>query len=177
MGIHGYTRYSVDIVLYANDLYADIANRLTLTADSMEAQTEGSDLHTAKDAMDDGNKDTIDNLVARHVFDCINLLYPYSKTPIERCRHNRESENETEAYVIHLTFEHPRSETSIQLLQRLIHDYIVYKCYAEWLAMTVPQAGTYTMWENKAEEIREQITTVLVPPYNAKRLRVRPHWY
>ena len=177
MGVHGDTRYSVDIVLYANDLYADIANRLTLTADSMEAQTEGADLHTAKDAMDDGNKDTIDNLVARHVFDCINLLYPYSKTPIKRCRHNRESENEAEAYVIHLTFEHPRSETSIQLLQRLIHYYIVYKCYAEWLAMTVPQAGTYTLWEEMAESVRVQIATALVPPYDARRLRIRPHWY
>ena len=164
-------------MLYANDLYADIANRLTLTADSMEAQTEGADLHTAKDAMDDGNKDTIDNLVARHVFDCINLLYPYSKTPIKRCRHNRESENEAEAYVIHLTFEHPRSETSIQLLQRLIHDYIVYKCYAEWLAMTVPQAGTYTLWEEMAESVRGQIATALVLPYDARRLRIRPHWY
>ena len=177
MGVHGHTRYSVDIVLYANNLYADIANRLTLTADSMEAQTEGADLHTAKDAMDDGNKDTIDNLVARHVFDCINLLYPYSKTPIERQRRDRESENEAEAYIIHLTFERPRSETSIQLLQRLIHDYIVYKCYAEWLATTVPQAGTYTMWEGKAESVREQIVTALVLPYDARQLQIRPHWY
>lgn len=177
MGVHGHTRYSVDIVLYANDLYADIANRLTLTADSMEAQTEGADLHTAKDAMDDGNKDTIDNLVARHVFDCINLLYPYSKTPIKRCRHNRESENEAEAYVIHLTFEHPRSETSIQLLQRLIHDYIVYKCYAEWLEMTLPAANTYTIWEKKAEDTRQRIASVLVLPYESKKLRVRPYWY
>ena len=146
------------------------------TAESMEAQTD-ADLHTTKDVLDDGNKEIVNNLVARHVYDCVGCLYPYSKTPIERCKRRREANNDVDAYVIRLTFEHDRSETSIQQLQRLIHDYIVYRCYAEWLAMTVPQAGTYTMWENKAEEIREQITTVLVPPYNAKRLRVRPHWY
>lgn len=173
---NGGARKCVDIVLYANDLYADIANRLALTAESMEAQTD-ADLHTTKDVLDDGNKEIVNNLVARHVYDCVGCLYPYSKTPIERCKRRREANNEVDAYVIRLTFEHDRSETSIQQLQRLIHDYIVYRCYAEWLAMTVPQAGTYTMWENKAEEIREQITTVLVPPYNAKRLRVRPHWY
>lgn len=171
------TRRCVDIVLYANDLYADITNRLTLTADSMEAQAVNADLHTVKDVIDDGNKEIIDNLVARHVFDCVNLLYPYSKTPIERCRHNRENKNEAEAYIIHLTFERSRSETSIQLLQRLIHDYIVYKCYAEWLAITVPQAGTYTMWEGKAESVREQIVTALVLPYDARQLQIRPHWY
>lgn len=173
----GNTIRCVDIVLYANDLYADIANRLALTADSMEAQGGNADLHTVKDAMDDGNKDIIDSLVARHVFDCINLLYPYSKTPIEHCRHYRKNENEAEAYVIHLTFEHPRSETSIQMVQRLIHDYIVYKCYAEWLAMTVPQVGTYTLWEEKAESVRGKIATALVPPYDARQLKIKPHWY
>lgn len=161
-----------DIELRQDDLLADIANRLLVTANSI-----GKDADTAgtKDALDDGNREIITGLVAKYVYECMNILFPYAKTPVRRCR--CDGGNEADVYVIRLTFERERSETQVQELRRLIHDYIVYKCYAEWLEMTLPAANTYTIWEQKAEDTRERIAAVLVLPYEPRKLRVRPHWY
>lgn len=163
----------VDIELKQDDLLADIANRLLVTANSMD---NDADTHNTKDALDEGNREVITGLVAKYVYECMNILFPYAKTPIRRCRCG-DGGNEADVYIIRLTFERERSETQVQELRRLIHDYIVYKCYAEWLEMTLPAANTYTIWEQKAEDTRQRIASVLVLPYEPKKLRVRPYWY
>ena len=168
--------FTTEIVLKTEELYADIANRLTLTADSMEAQGGDTDLSNTKDALDDGNREIVTGLIARFVYECMNIMYPYAKTPIRECRRDDNSD-EVEAYAVALTFERMRSETCLCQLARLMHDYIVYKCYAEWLAMTMPVSNIHAMWEQKAADVREQIATTLVLPYEPKRLRIRPHWY
>lgn len=163
----------VDIELKQDDLLADIANRLLVTANSMD---NDADTHNTKDALDEGNQEVIMGMVSRQMYECMNILFPYAKTPIRRCRCG-DGGNEADVYIIRLTFERERSETQVQELRRLIHDYIVYKCYAEWLEMTLPAANTYTIWEQKAEDTRQRIASVLVLPYEPKNLWVRPYWY
>ena len=163
----------VDIELKQDDLLVDIANRLLVTANSMD---NDADTHNTKDVLDEGNQEVIMGMVSRQMYECMNILFPYAKTPIRRCRCG-DGGNEADVYIIRLTFERERSETQVQELRRLIHDYIVYKCYAEWLEMTLPAANTYTIWEQKAEDTRQRIASVLVLPYEPKNLRVRPYWY
>ena len=133
--------FTTEIVLKTEELYADIANRLTLTADSMEAQGGDTDLSNTKDALDDGNREIVTGLIARFVYECMNILYPYAKTPIRECRRDDNSD-EVEAY-----------------------------------AVALPVSNIHAMWEQKAADVREQIATTLVLPYEPKRLRIRPHWY
>lgn len=165
--------YSLDIELKQDELLSDVANRLLVTADSIGGDAE---THNTKDALDEGNRETVTGLVAKYVYECMNILFPYAKTPVRRCRCGDDG-NEADVYVVRLTFERERSETQVQELRRLIHDYIVYKCYAEWLEMTLPAANTYTIWEQKAEDTRQRIASVLVLPYEPKKLRVKPYWY
>lgn len=154
-------------------MLADIANRLLVTTNSMDNDV---DTHNTKDVLDEGNQEVIMGMVSRQMYECMNILFPYAKTPVRRCRCG-DGGNEADVYIIRLTFERDRSETQVQELRRLIHDYIVYKCYAEWLEMTLPAANTYTIWEQKAEDTRQRIASVLVLPYEPRKLRTRPYWY
>lgn len=165
--------YSVEIDIRQDDLLADIANRLKLAADSAGGN---ADLHNATDVLDDGNREIVTGLIARYMYETMNILHPFAKTPVRRFR-KEGGDDDAEMYGICLVFEKARSETQVQQLERLIRDYVVYRCFAEWLEMTMPGANTYTMWEQKAEDVKEQIGNCLVLPYSPKQLRVRPHWY
>lgn len=167
--------FETDIELEADIIMADTANRLALVADSIPADGSQNTHHT-KDILDEGNADIAKGLVKRFVFECMDLLYPYTKTPMRRIRRS-DSNEDICAYVIHLTFERPRSETSLQRLARLVHDYVVYKCMSEWLDMTEHASKAAGTWVDKADEVREQIATTLALPYNPKTLRVKPRWY
>lgn len=166
--------YSVEIDIRQDELLAEIAGRLKLTADSAGSN---ADLHNTTDVLDDGNREIVTGLIARYMYEVMNILHPFAKMPVRRMRRGRDGDDEAEMYGILLVFGRERSETQIQQLERLVKDYIVYRCFAEWTEMTMPGTNTYTMWEQKAEETREQIAACLVLPYSPKRLRVRPHWY
>lgn len=165
--------YSVEIDIMQDDLLADIANRLKLAAESAGSD---ADLHNVTDVLDDGNREIVTGLIARYMYETMNILHPFARVPVRRCGRGR-ADDDADVYSITLTFGHGRSETQIQQLERLIRDYVVYRCLAEWLEMTMPGANTYTVWEQKAEDAKEQIGTCLVLPYSQKQLRVRPHWY
>ena len=171
----GHRIYCRDIVLKTDELLTDIADRLSLTADGFSPAGD-ADVHNTKDVLDDGNREIVLGLIARYVAECMNILYPYAKTPLIReCAGDRP--DCPQAYVIRLTFDRMGSETCIRQLVRCVHDYIVYKCYAEWLEITLPLSNLHTLWEQKAADVREQIVTLLVLPYEPKSLRVRPRWY
>lgn len=165
--------YSVEIGIGQDVLLAEIANRLKLAADSAGSD---ADLHSITDVLDDGNREIVTGLIARYMYETMNILHPFAKTPVRKYR--KESDDDAvEVYGIRLVFEHERSETQIQQLERLIKDYVVYRCFAEWLEMTMPGANTYMTWERKAEDVKEQIEDCLALPYSPRQLRVRPCWY
>lgn len=168
-------RYDIELRLNNEDMLAEIANRLTVTADSMEAQAP-ADLHNTKDVLDDGNMDIIQRLITRFVGECVDILYPFTKTPLSIIRGNA-NPDVIDEYVILLSFNDMRSETQVQNLKNLIYNYVVYRCYAEWLAMTMPHSRQYQLWEEKAQEVRENIVTALAMSYSPRRLRIKPHFY
>lgn len=164
---------------FAEELLADISTRCTLAANAAGA-TGRTIQHDALDVLDDGNREVIMNTVSRLLFECMNILYPFCKTPVRHCRGNGSDDNmsqDVDAYEIELTFPYERSETEVQQLKRCMNDYIVYKSTAEWLALTLPDTGQWQTWEQKAQEVRDELTTVLVLPLKPRTLRVRPYFY
>lgn len=164
---------------FTEELFADISTRCTLAANA--AGAAGLSIqHDAHDVLDDGNRELVMNIMSRLLFECMNILYPFCKTPVRTCRGNGADDNraqDADAYEIELTFPYERSETEVQQLKRCMNDYIMYKCTAEWLALTLPDTGQWQTWEQKAQEVRDQLATVLVLPLRPRTLKVRPHFY
>ena len=83
------------------------------------------------------------------------MLYPFTKsTPIEE-----EIDDcllAPEEYVIELHIPIDVSRTTIHLLSRLIHEYMVYRVLADWLSIMNPNAAAN--WAAKAELTEREIT-------------------
>lgn len=158
------------MVFHKDELLADIAGNCEVVA--MTAQ---GDRHIVQDVLDDGNRELVERSMARSFSECVTLLYPYAKCLMGSHRKDNKLEDVV-AYEMVLDFENLRSETKLEHLKNCIHDYIVYKAVAGWLAKSLPEANAGD-WEEKAANLREQVATALVLPYAPARLRIKPHWY
>lgn len=167
----------ISIDIDADRLLDEVSNRLSLMAESVEAQSQGATFKATKDVLNEGNREILQGILMRHIYDSVNVLYPYCKTPARR-RHVADEQDEVcGIYTLTLVYDDELSETSISQLREAIKAYVVYKCQSEWLAMTMPNTQMYVLWEQKAQEAREQIATTLVQPYHPKRLKVTPRFY
>lgn len=162
-----------DITIRQDEILADVANRLKLASDSVQSN---ADMSAVADVLDDGNIDTLLAMVTRHVYDSMNVLLPYSQTPIKRYKEICENDN-VDVYQIRLLFRHERSETQIREARELIKAYIIYSCMAEWLELTMPGANTFKIWEDKASNVKDKLSTCLATPLKARDICIRPHWY
>lgn len=168
----------IELKFFTEELFADISTLCAQAADAVSA--DGRDTHHAKDALDDGNREVIVNIITRLMYECMNILYPFCKEPV-RSRRSEAGDSDradgAEAYVVVLSFPYERSETEVQRMKSLVHGYITYKCTAEWLALTLPDTGQWQTWEQKAQDMREQLTMTLVLPLRPRTVRVRPRFY
>lgn len=162
------------LTFFLDDLLVDISNRCSVAANTVKAggKETSSD---AEGVLDNGNRELVLGNIERLMFECMNILAPYASCSIVGRRHDNHPK-EVEAYALTLCFAHERSDTQVRELNRTVHDYVVYKCTAEWIAMTLPDAAWQT-WENKALELRDRIVTVLATPLYPRTLRIKPHLY
>jgi len=158
-----------------DELLADISMRCLLAANAAKGLGKEDACDTV-DVLDDGNREVLVSLVSRLMYECVNLLYPFAKRPMVNGSHV-DRVDEVDAYAMELEFPHKRSETEVLHVRRCVHDYVVYKCLAEWLALTLPDTGQWQLWEQRAQDVREELATALVPPLRPRSLRIRPHFY
>lgn len=163
------------IILETEELVCDISGKLSLVAQARRSADEEADTHAVEDILDDGNRELLENMVCRLVYEVMNLLYPFARTPV-RGGMVSDRAQETERYEISLSFPHERSETQVRELCATVHEYIVDKSVAEWLSLTLPDSD-WQIWEEKAQTLRERIAAILVSPLRPRTLRVRPHFF
>ncbi len=110
--------------------------------------------HMLVEVGEDGNVDRVSRILAVVHAAVIELLYPYTKQePIEE-----EIDNclfAPDEYVVELHVPDTMSRTTMHLLSRLIHEYMVYRVLADWLSITNPEAATN--WAEKAEATEKEI--------------------
>lgn len=157
------------ITLYRNQILYDIANICYIEAKCAEygAATQphitGSHLINSEiinDACQDGNIDHISRIIGDMHAHAEELLFPLSRRNIASdLLDNLLTEPDT--YVTHLHSQSPLSHTTLILLSRLLHQYIVYRTVAEWLSISHPSASA--KWQEKsaiiASEIRSSVTS------------------
>ena len=139
-----------------NQLLYDIKNYAFVEADVMGEEKQHAQ-HVLADIGEDGNVDRVTRILAVVYSDVIEMLYPYTKTEAVE----EEIDDRLwapEEYVVELSVPVSMSRTTMHLLSKLIHEYMVYCVLADWLGITNPQAAAN--WAAKAEAVKKEIDEV-----------------
>ena len=110
--------------------------------------------HVLVEIGEEGNVDRVSRILAVVHTAVIEMLYPYTKQPpieeeIDDCLYAPEE------YIVELHVPDTMSRTTIHLLSRLIHEFMVYSVLADWLSITHPEAAAN--WAAKAEATEREI--------------------
>lgn len=126
--------------------------------------------HDVQAVGDEGNVDRITRVLDLAIARCRELLYAYTKHEVHR-RELTDRLKERPVYGIVLSLPAGFSQTTLNLISELVHEYMVCKGAAEWMSLTNP--AKVAVWEKKADdaltEIRESMQTRMI------RVRRRMH--
>lgn len=140
--------------LYQELLY-DIKNYCYIESDQMPEGDEHS-RHQVSDVGEAGNVDRVNRVLALAFHDIQETLYPYTKRNI-CCVDEYNNLYTQESYDLELTLPKDFSETTLELLKHLIHEYMVSKVVADWMSIVKPSSKEN--WEQKAVQMRQRIQT------------------
>lgn len=160
---------NVTLTFKRKELLYDISNIAFVEGDIVpEGEEHGR--HQIIDICQDGNVDRVTRVMDLVVAHCREMLYPFTKIEIEDESDIDDTFKESEYYYIELSVPADFSKTTFVYLERLIHNYIVYKVLADWLSITNtknPRSGVN--WYEKATDLESEIESAL----SARMHRVR----
>ena len=129
--------------------------------------------HQVFDICQNGNIDRVLRVLNLAHAECVEMLFPYTKTEIPDTQTALEDVlTVPEAYDIVLNLPIGFSMTTVQLLQNLIHEYLVCRVLADWMSITNPNSEAN--WERKFESLRSKIRTSLVSRTGKVRRKCKP---
>lgn len=141
-----------------DEILYDCKNYAYVEGDTMKTQDE-HDRHQVMDIGEDGNIDRVTRVLDLAFSDCVELCYPYSKVEVEDVTALDDTLQERDALVLSMLVPDDFSQTTVELLRRLIHELLVYKVMADWTSHTKPESEA--KWTKKAEDVEEKITSSL----------------
>lgn len=127
--------------------------------------------HMVQDVGEDGNVDRITRVLNLTVAKCKELLYPYTKRSIHRSVLD-DKLREPGVYGIILNVPKDFSQTTLYLLEKLIHEYLVCKAIADWMSIVNPTKTE--IWEAKANVAENEIRANANTRMSRKRRRLAP---
>ncbi|MBQ7462436.1 MAG: hypothetical protein IJS63_09330 [Bacteroidaceae bacterium] len=139
-------------------LLYDIKNYCFIEGDLMERNDEHAK-HQTFDVGEEGNIDRVTRVLDVAFASCVELCYPYSKKELKDYTSRDNELEEEDEYVLRLKLPNGFSSTTIDLLEKLIHEYMVYKVVADWMSITKPESKA--TWQEKIEETAGQIKSSL----------------
>lgn len=129
--------------------------------------------HQLIDVAQDGNIDVVTRLLDLAYSECLNMLFPHVKDPIQ---HDEDFGNDMlkEEMAFDFTLQMPAeySTTSVFYLKKLIHEYMVTKVMVMWLSLN--NSNLKVEWEIKLEEITTKIRSTLTLRCNNVRRKLHP---
>lgn len=139
-------------------LLYDISNCAYVEGDVMPTDDEHSK-HQVFDIAEDGNVDRVTRILDLAHAECVEMMYPYAKVECDEVEQLDNTFTETEQYTINLLVPDDMSKTTLTLVSKLVHEYMVNRVLADWLSITKPSSKAN--WEEKLETIRTEIRTRL----------------
>lgn len=145
-------------MLKRKELLYDCKNVAYVESDVMRVDDEHAK-HQIADIGEEGNVDRVTRIFDLTFAQIVEACYPYSKTPVEQESYIDDRFQETQAYVVALLVPDDFSQTTVVLLERLMHELMVARALADWLSITNPEASA--KWAAKAEELTQDIRSNL----------------
>lgn len=146
-------RVRVVLKFQADKLLYDIKNYAYVESDVMGEERPHAQ-HMTAEVGEAGNVDRVYRILDVVHAAAVVMLYPYTKQqPLEE-----EISNDLRtpsAYEIEMYVPKTMSRSTLHLLSRLIHEYMVYSALADWLSITNPQAAAN--WAEKAASTSAEI--------------------
>jgi hypothetical protein len=149
---------TVTLTFKRDEILYDCKNYAYVEGDTMKTQDE-HDRHQVMDIGEDGNIDRVTRVLDLAFAECVELCYPYSKEEVEDTTAADDTLEERDAMVLRMVVPDDFSQTTVELLRRLIHELLVYKVMADWTSHTKPESEE--KWAKKAGEVEEKITSSL----------------
>jgi hypothetical protein len=139
-------------------LLYDIKNIAYVEADIMETD-DAHQRHQVFDIGEDGNVDRVTRVLDLAFAACVELCYPFAKTPARPYMEITDTFRETDVYILSLRVPEDFSATSHILLENMIHEILVDAVLADWLSITKP--GAEKKWMEKLEQLVSDLPGVL----------------
>ena len=160
----------VAILLKRKQLVYDIENDCYIEGDLLEEDAQHG-RHTVQDVGQEGNEDRVTRVLDLAHADIVERLYPFTQTEI---RHPVVDDKlrEKPVYGIFLKVPENYSQTTLNLLGKLIHELMVCEAMADWMSIANPPKEE--TWRRKVEAALERISQVR--SRTRGRVRVKPHW-
>ncbi len=163
---------SVTLTFKRSELVYDAENYSFVEGDIMKTDDEHT-RHQVFDIGQDGNIDRVTRILNLAYAECVEMLYPYTKTEIPDEQEDiNDILNAPEEYNIELILPEGFSLSTVKLLSNLIHEYLVCRVLADWLSITNPISQT--RWEEKLKDIKYKIQTSLVSRIGKVRRKLKP---
>lgn len=141
------------------ELLADIKGNAYTEWDTMKSENEHA-RHMVADICDDGNIERVTRVLDLTFAHAVELCLPYARRELRHIRNIRDNEyEEEEEYVMQMTVPDTFSETTLTLLEKLIHELLVSTVLADWLSQTKPESAA--SWAAKAASYESEITSAL----------------
>lgn len=160
----------VTLVFRREQLLYDVRNYAYMESHVMAAETEHGK-HMVADVGEEGNVDRVTRVLDLGVSMCREMLYPWAKRDIDKTELDDTLKERTE-YRIEMSVPGTLSQTTLTLIEKLVHEYLVCRGVADWMSITNAQKAD--TWLAKAADAESEIRTTVHS--RMKRTRIRQHW-
>ena len=148
---------SVTLVFHREQLLYDIKNYAYIEGHVWGEENQHAQ-HTLVEIGEEGNVDRVNRILAVVHAAAIEMLFPYTKQEPEDGEIICDRMFTPTDYNIEMNVPTTMSRTTLHLLNRLIHEFMVARVIYDWLSITHPDAARN--WLDKALEAEEEITSV-----------------
>lgn len=151
-------------------LLYDIENYAYIEGSVLETESNHN-RHMVQDVGQEGNVDRVTRVLDVTIAKCKEKLYPYTKHEVHKTV-LKDKLHETPMFTIILRIRSETSQTTLNLLERLIHEYLVCTAVADWMSITNPEKEA--TWKEKAEDALSEMRVCLQARMGRVRRRQHP---
>ena len=152
------------------ELLYDIGNYSYVEGDLLGDEAQHA-AHQVQDIVADGNVDRVTRILNLAHRECVELLYPYTKRPVEDQLVLDDVLERPSVYEITLTLPSTFGRSTVELLRDGVHEYMVCRVLQDWFSLANTPGAV--AWEAKLESIKTKMRNALLS--RARPLRRKQH--
>lgn len=141
----------VTLTFKRTELLDDIRQYAYVEGDIMDEKQEHAK-HQVFDIAEDGNIDRVTRVLALAHAECVEALFPFTKVNVDDEEERDDELIEEDKYIIEMLVPKSFSKTTVDILEKYIHEYLICRVLSDWFSITNP--GSAKNWADKAEDAK-----------------------